>query len=109
MREKSDKSKSAWHSRKYVRTELNFFHTQFLHLLWVFCQDLELQAALTGRKKPVLGQKKAANNFFDADHHFETHKIGFKNFDQQWDVPKRGVEPVKLKKRCENLSCVQQN
>jgi hypothetical protein len=56
---------------------------------------LELQAALTGRKKPVLGQKKAANNFFDADHHFETHKIGFKDFDQQWDVPKRGLEPVK--------------
>ena len=26
---KSDKSKSAWHSRKYVTTELNFFHTQF--------------------------------------------------------------------------------
>ena len=61
----------------------------------MFCQDLELQAALTGRKKPVLGQKKAANNFFDADHHFETHKIGFKDFDQQWDVPKRGLEPVK--------------
>ena len=53
--------------------------------------------ALTGRKKPVLGQKKAANNFFDADHHFETHKIGFKDFDQQWDVPKRGLEPVKNK------------
>ena len=63
----------------------------------MFCQDLELQAALTGRKKPVLGQKKAANNFFDADHHFETHKIGFKNFDQQSDKPKRGLEPVKLK------------
>ena len=72
---KSDKSKSAWHSRKYVTTELNFFHIQFevptvilqkyslegpqfLHLLWVFCQDLELQAALTGRKKPVFGAKK---------------------------------------------------
>ena len=54
--------------------------------------------ALTGRKKPVLGQKKAANNFFDADHHFETHKIGFKDFDQQWDVPKRGLEPVKAQK-----------
>ena len=50
---------------------------QFLHLLWAFCQDLELQVALTGRKKPVLAQKKAANNFFDADHHFELHKIGF--------------------------------
>ena len=59
----------------------------------MFCQDLELQVALTGRKKPVLGQKKAANNFFDADHHFETHKIGFKDFDKQWDVPKRGLEP----------------
>ena len=45
---------------------------QFLHLLRAFCQDL----ALTSRKKPVLGQKKAANNFFDADH-FEPHKIGF--------------------------------
>ena len=56
----------------------------------MFCQDLELQAALTGRKKPVLGQKKAANNFFDADH-FEPHKIGFKNFDQQSDIPKRGL------------------
>ena len=42
---------------------------QFLHLI---CQDLELQVALTGRKKPVLGQ-----NFFYADHHFEPHKIGF--------------------------------
>ena len=52
--------------------------------------------ALTGRKKPVLGQKKNANNFFDADHHFEPHKIGFKNFDQQWDVSKRGLEPVKM-------------
>ena len=51
--------------------------------------------ALTGRKKPVLGQKKATNNFFDADHHFEPHKIGFKNFDQQSDIPKRGLEPVK--------------
>ena len=50
---------------------------QFLHLLWAFCQNLELQVALTGRKKPVLGQKKAANNFFDANHHFEPHKIGF--------------------------------
>ena len=29
MREKSDKSKNAWHSRKYVTTELNFFHLQF--------------------------------------------------------------------------------
>ena len=45
----------------------------------------------TGRKKPVLGQKKATNNFFDADHHFEPHKIGFKNFDQQSDIPKRGL------------------
>ena len=50
---------------------------QFLHLLLAFCQDLELQVALTGRKKPVVGQKKAANSFFDADHHFEPHKIGF--------------------------------
>ena len=57
----------------------------------MFCQDLELQAALTGRKNPVLGQKKAANNFFDADHHFESQKIGFLNFDQQSDVPKRGL------------------
>ena len=64
---------------------------QFLHLLWTFCQDLDLQVALTGRKKPVLGQKKATNNFFDADHHFEPHKIGFKNFDQQSDIPKRGL------------------
>ena len=48
---------------------------QFLHLLRAFCQDLELQVALTGRIKPVLGQKKAANNFFDADHHFEPHII----------------------------------
>ena len=47
--------------------------------------------ALTGRKKPVLGQKKATNNFFDAHHHFEPHKIGFKNFDQQSDIPKRGL------------------
>ena len=56
---------------------------------------MELQVALTGRKKVVLDQKKAANNFFDGDHHFKTHKIGFKDFDQQWDVPKRGLEPVK--------------
>ena len=63
----------------------------------MFCQDLELQAALTGRKKPVLGQKKAANNFFDTDHHFETHQIGFQDFDQQLDAPKRGLEPVKNK------------
>ena len=47
--------------------------------------------ALTGRKKPVLGQKKAANIFYHADHHFEPHKIGFKNFDQQSDIPKRGL------------------
>ena len=47
--------------------------------------------ALTGRKKPALGQKKAINNFFDADHHFELHEIGFKNFDQQSDIPKRGL------------------
>ena len=50
---------------------------QFLHLLRAFCQDLELQVALTGRKKPALGQKKAAINFFDAVHHFEPHKSGF--------------------------------
>ena len=61
----------------------------------MFCQDLELQAALTGRKKPVLGQKKSTNNFFNADHHFESHKIGFKDFDQQSDIPKRGLYPVK--------------
>ena len=47
--------------------------------------------ALTGRKKPVLGQKKATNNFFDADHHFEPHKVEFKSFDQQSDVPMRGL------------------
>ena len=41
--------------------------------------------ALTGRKKPVLGQKKAANNFFDADHQSE-----FQSFDQQSDVPMKG-------------------
>ena len=51
--------------------------------------------AQKGRKKPVLGQKKAANNFFNADHHFESHKIGFKDFDQQSDIPKRGLYPVK--------------
>ena len=39
----------------------------------------------------VLGQKKATNNFFDADHHFEPHKIEFKSFDQQSDVPMRGL------------------
>ena len=59
--------------------------------------------ALTGRKKPVLGQKKATNNFFDADHHFEPHKIGFKNFDQQSDIPKRGLYPVKEKKILKKL------
>ena len=47
--------------------------------------------AVTGRKKPVLGQKKAANNFFDTDHHFEPHEIGFKNFDQQSDLPQRDL------------------
>ena len=67
--------------------------TQFLPLLKAFCQDLGLQVAPTGRKKPVLiiESKKTANNFFDADHHFEPHKIGFKNFDQQSDIPKRGL------------------
>ncbi len=111
MREKSEKSKSAWLSWKYVTNKLNFFHIQFevprvksrqfffffysleepqfLNLLWAFCQDLELQVAVTGRKKTALGQKKAANNFFDVNHHFESHKMGFKNFDQQSDIPKR--------------------
>ena len=28
-------------------------------------------------RKYVLGQKKVGNNFFDADHHFEPHEIGF--------------------------------
>ena len=42
---------------------------QFLYLLWAFFQDLQLQVPLTGKKKHVLGQKKATNNFFDADHH----------------------------------------
>ena len=28
---------------------------QFLHSFWAFCQDLELQVALTVKKKPVLG------------------------------------------------------
>ena len=50
---------------------------QFLHLLRAFCQDLELQVALTSRKKPILDQKMSANNYFDADHNFEPHKIGF--------------------------------
>ena len=44
-----------------------------------------------GRKKACFGSKKAANNFFDGDHHFEPHKIGFLNFDQKSDVPKRGL------------------
>ena len=47
---------------------------QLLHLLWTFCYDLELQVALTDRGKAVLCQKKAANNFFEADNHFEPHK-----------------------------------
>ena len=47
--------------------------------------------ALTGRKKLVLGQKKATNNFIIADHHFEPHKIEFKSFDQQSDVLMRGL------------------
>ena len=64
---------------------------QFLHLLWAFCQDLELQVALTDRKKPVLGQKKATNNFFDAAHHFVPHKIEFKFFYKQSDVPMRDL------------------
>ena len=50
---------------------------QFLRLLWAFCQDLDLQLALTGRKQPVWGHNKATNNFFNTDHHFEPHKIGF--------------------------------
>jgi hypothetical protein len=50
-----------------------------------------------------LGQKKAANNFFDADHHFETHEIGFKDFDQQWDVPRRGLEPFFI---CPPFRCI---
>ena len=92
---KSDKSRSTWNSRKYVMTVTDFFHVQSEvprvksrqlfykkkslegHLLWAFCQDLELQVALTGRKKPVWGPKKAAKNFFDANLHFEPHKIGF--------------------------------
>ena len=41
-----------------------------------------------------MGQKKAANNFFDADHHLEPHKIEFKSFDKQSDVQKRGLQPV---------------
>ena len=64
---------------------------QFLHLLRAFCQDLELQVPPTGRKKHVLGQKKATNNFFDADHYFEPHKIEFKSFDQQSDVPMKDL------------------
>ena len=50
-----------------------------LPLLRAFCQDLGLQVAPTGRRKPVLiiQSKKTANNFFDADHHFEPHKIRF--------------------------------
>jgi hypothetical protein len=54
----------------------NYFTKRFCGRASVFftfnfgiCQDLELhlelQVALTGRKKPVLGQKKAANNFFE--------------------------------------------
>ena len=34
-------------------------------------------AALTSRKKPILDQNMSANNYFDADHNFEPHKIGF--------------------------------
>ena len=35
----------------------------FLHLLWAFCQDLEFQVALTGRKKDNLDQKKPERVF----------------------------------------------
>ena len=50
---------------------------QFLHLIRAFCQELELQVA--------------ANKFFDADHHFEPHKIGFY---QQANEPKRGLAEI---------------
>ena len=48
-------------SRQLFYTENSVEGSQFLHLLWAFCQDLELQVtlySLTGRKKPVLGEKK---------------------------------------------------
>ena len=43
---------------------------QFLHLLWAFCQYLELQMTLTDRKK--------------AAHHFGTNKGGFSGFDKYY-------------------------
>ena len=55
--------------KKILWKGLRFFFT----FTFGICQDLKLQVALTCRKKPVLGQKKVANNFLDADHHFEQH------------------------------------
>ena len=50
---------------------------QFLHLLRVFCQNLELQVALTCRKSLFWVKRRLHITFFNADHHFEAHKIGF--------------------------------
>ena len=63
-------------SRQLFYTENSVEGSQFLHLLWAFCQDLELQVTLKVRKEPVLGQKKLPRTF-DTNHHFEPHKIGF--------------------------------
>ena len=43
-----------------------------------------------GQNNP--SQKKATNNHFDAYHHFEPHKSEFKSFDQQSDVPSKGLQ-----------------
>ena len=99
MREKSDESKSAWHSRKYVKTELNFFHIQFevprvksrqlfqKKITWKglsfyiyfgpFVSIWNFKWLKQAEKSLFWVKKKAANNFFYANHHFEPHKIGF--------------------------------
>ena len=99
MKEQSDKSESTRLSRKFVMSRTDFFFmynlkSQELNLYVQLFYKKILGKGLSfyiyfvhfvriwnfkwpGKKKTVLGQKKAANYFFDADHHFEKHKIWF--------------------------------
>jgi hypothetical protein len=50
-------------SRELVYKKKSQEGPQFLHLLWAFCQDLEFQVALTGRKKAIWIKKRLPITF----------------------------------------------
>ena len=59
-------------------------------LFWAFCQDLKLQVALTGRKS-LFWVKRLPITLLIQITIVNHIKLGSKIFNQQTDVPKRGL------------------